>query len=259
MSSDTTQNLLASIQEHHTRRNFLKGAAAAGLAATGAGALAKGAHAQGLNGAPDSTRYIFAVATTAEQLAITFYTHGVNGSLGLSSIDLDELRAALIEEQIHHDFFVTNGGYPLASTFSFPQGAATFTDINLFIQTQQMLEGAFDSAFIAAVEEFAIMGASDLARISCQIAMIESEHRTLGRAILSHAGNSDYSPADNWAFAPKLVATVGDAVGVLAASGYLSPVPGNSYDYVPANFGAPDLARVYAKLTNTTPVSVGPA
>jgi len=36
---------------------------------------------------------------------------------------------------------------------------------------------------------------------------------------------------NNHAFAPALVESVGDAVGVLSAAGYLSPVSGNSYTY----------------------------
>jgi len=38
-------------------------------------------------------------------------------------------------------------------------------------------------------------------------------------------------PADNWAFSPVLLATVGDAPALVQKAGFLSPVSGNSYHY----------------------------
>lgn len=130
-----------------------------------------------------------------------------------------------MEEQIHELFFVANGGTPLASTFSFPHGAATFTEKTLFIETQQQLEGVFDSAFLAAIHELAAMGQPVLARIAGQIATVEAEHRALGRFI------GGLVPADNWAFSPVLIPSVGAAPDVVKKAGYLSPRKGNSYTY----------------------------
>ena len=39
------------------------------------------------------------------------------------------------------------------------------------------------------------------------------------------------SPADNWAFSPVLIASVGDAPALVTKAGYLSPTSGNSYTY----------------------------
>lgn len=234
-----TRNLLASFGVRRSRASLFKGAAAAGAAVAGltmlpgvAGAAGRTRAAGTESDADDSIKTIFTVARTAERLAITFYTNGVRNAqqLGLRGAELAQIKAALIEEQIHELFFAANGGVPLASTFSFPHAGETFKNRQLFIATQQQLEGAFDSAFIAAVEEFALLGQPVLARIACQIAMIESEHRALGRDI----GNLE--PADNWAFAPKLVEAVGDAPAVLADAGYLSPKGDNSYAYAQVMF-----------------------
>lgn len=254
-------DLLAAVNRASSRRNFLKGVAATGAAVTGLGLLNSSAHAQTagpiIEGvfSPDDPITIFSVAATAERLAVTFYTNGImNASaLGLSGANLDAIIAAAIEEQIHELFFEANGGVPLASTFSFPSGASTFTSLATFIATQQMLEGAFDSAFIAAVQEFAELGRPDLARIACQIAMIESEHRALGRYI----GGLD--PADNWAFAPQLVPSVGAAPGVLAGAGFLSPTTGNSYSYSQIDFTASPYAAVFGNVQFQAPFTAGPS
>ena len=87
----------------------------------------------------------------------------------------------------------------------------------------------FDSAFLAAIREFAEMGEPRLAQIAGQIACIESEHRALGRDI----GSLD--PADNWTYAPVLVSFVADAPAAVQAAGFLSPVPGNTYTYAPVD------------------------
>lgn len=232
-----TSRLFASLNGSRSRRALLKGAiagavGAAGLAG-GAGALlvpTHAVHAEAASGSSctvDSIKTIFSVAATAERLAVTFYTNGVKhaGQLGFSGASLEAIEAALIEEQIHELFFVANGGTPLASTFSFPHGKDTFESLSTFIETQQQLEGVFDSAFLAAIHEFAAMGQPVLARIAGQIATIESEHRALGRFI------GGLIPADNWAFAPVLIPSVGAAPAIVKEAGYLSPRSGNSYTY----------------------------
>jgi len=218
----------SSFDTPHSRRSLFAGTMAAGL---GLGLLPAVAHAD----TPlDSITTILTIARTAERLAVTFYTNGVlnHAALGLNGAQLDYFKAALIEEQLHELFFTAAGaGAPLASTFSFPDGAMTFTDLSTFIKTQQQLEGVFDSAFIAAVYEFSAMGRSDLARTACQIAMIESEHRVLGRAVLAGRLPDTYDPADNWTYAPQDLTSVGAAPGVVTGAGYLSPTPDNTYTY----------------------------
>jgi hypothetical protein len=234
----TNENLLGSFQERRSRRSLLKGAAAGaagmtGLAAAGAGLFSalphEAAHAASLSGSNcvDSIQTIFTVARTAERLAVTFYTNGRENfeALGLSGNAADVITAALVEEQIHELFFKANGGGVLASDFSFPHGPDTFTNLSLFIETQQQLEGVFDSAFLVAIREFAQLGRPDLAEIAGQVATVEAEHRALGR----YLGNLD--PADNWAFSPVLLPSVGAAPALVKKAGYLSPRKGNSYTY----------------------------
>lgn len=233
------QNLNSTSQK--SRRHLLKGAVvgaagATGLAAAGVALLSKssGVHAAAAtssSGCVTPIADILTIARTAERLAVTFYTNGLNHAdkLGISGADKQYIRAALIEEQIHEYFFRDAGGQYLASTFSFPHGNETFEDLSLFIATQQQLEGVFDSAFLSAVREFAVQSRADLSQIAAQIACIESEHRALGRAI------GGLVPADNWAFAPVLVEKVGEAPALVAKAGYLSPTTGNSYSYAPVS------------------------
>ncbi len=236
------------------------------VAATGIGLLAQSVSAQ----AADSIQTILNVAATAETLAVTFYTNGVTnaGALGLSGGALDDIKAALIEEQIHLNFFKANGGVPAASTFSFPKGTTTFSDLSAFISTQQQLEGVFDSAFIAASYEFVQLGHPELARTAVQIAMIESEHRALGRDIASDqnvmldatmAGVATTDPADNWAFAPQTIASVGAAPALVQAAGYLSPTGTNSFTFQDqtANFSGSVLGAVFASVLFQAPFVAG--
>ena len=205
------------------RRGFLKAGigASAGLAAFGVTNL------PALAGSSSSVKEILDIAVTAEQLAVTFYSNGVARAqdLGLKGVSLDYIKAALIEEQIHLDFFKENGGVGLVNIFSFPD-PNTFEDLKNFIATQQTLEGVFDAAFIAAVGDFYDLGQRGLAQIACQVAMIEAEHRALGRAIVGLA------PADNWAYGINSLRHVADAPALVTAAGFFSPVQGNSYPYM---------------------------
>lgn len=255
----------ASLNRPRSRRLFFKSAVAALGAVAATDLLANGAHAQtGQGQAADSIQTILNVAATAESLAVTFYTNGVNNAsaLGLSGNDLDEIKAALLEEEIHREFFIANGGVPAATTFSFPDGPATFTSLANFISTQQQLEAVFDSAFIAAAYEFGQMGRADLTRYACMIAMVESEHRALGRDIArsnnvslnaAMAGTTTTDPADNWTFAPQLIPSVGAAPALVQQAGYLSPSGTNSYTYQKPDVTSATYASVYAAIMFKTP------
>lgn len=231
-----TAGLFGSLNERKSRRALMKGAAlagTAGIAAVGAGALLwpRGtvAHASSGTEEPDDTIVqILSVAATAEELAVTMYSNAIaNASaLGIKGVNLSYLKAAVVEEQIHHDFLVAAGGTSLTSTFSFPNGAQTFTNIQTFITTLDQLETAFEAAYLAGVKEFALYNQPILAQIAASIAIIEGEHRTLGISI-----PSTVPVPNNRAFAPALLDSVGEAVTVLAGEGYLSPVSGNTYTY----------------------------
>jgi len=232
------QSNMSMFGKEMSRREVMKtGMKGAAYAAPVLLATALPAAALAVSGTAASIKAIFTVARTAEQLAVTFYTNGIANAaaLGLTAVQKGQLQAALVEEQLHQILFTSQGGDSLADTFSFPQGTKTFTDLQTFIATQQMLEGVFDSAFLAAVREFAELGQPVLAQIASQIAAVESEHRVLGRAI------AGLEPADNWTYAPVLISFVADAPAAVAAAGFLSPVPGNSYKYTPVDTSTPGI------------------
>lgn len=250
------------------RRSFLRGAVATGLMVAGASLLPAAAGAQGggtstfvttnPGTSPDSVQTILSVFRTAEQLAVTLYTNGIRnavaGKLNITGQNLNNMKAALIEEQLHQEFFAAQGGQSLANTFSFPDGDATFTDVPTFVRNVQVLEGVFDSAFLAGVREFAQLGQPDLATIAAQVAWVEGEHRVLARAIVNLAPPGD--PDDNWVFAPVLVESVGTAPDLVSRSGYMSPRPGNTFTYQAIDFADPalQLQAVTPNIVFTTPI-----
>ncbi len=243
------QQTSESLTRARSRRSFLAGSAvaAAGVAALGSPTVF--AAGRKMSSSPDSAKTILTVARTAEQLAVTFYSEGIknNVQLGLYGKRLEVLKAAVIEEQIHHDLFEKAGGQSLAVDFSFPRGRETFTNLRAFVDTQQQLEGVFDSAFLAAIVEFCQLGQPALAQLAGQIACIESEHRALGRMLVGD------EVADNWAFAPILVRSVGEAPSLVKKAGYLSPRKGNSFTYAHVDFHGLALADTYKRIRYKTP------
>lgn len=241
-TQEKTGSLLGTIEGRKSRRSLLKGAIAGaagvtGLTAVGAGVFsslkphAAFARAAGLS-CSDTVQSIISIAATAEELAVVFYSNGINkaATLGISGQNLTYLQAAVVEEQLHLNLLLKAGAQPLTNVFSFPHSWDTFTHISLFISTLQQLETAFESAYIAAVKEFGEMGQFDLALLAAQIATIEAEHRAIGRSIINTK-----EAANNWAFTPVYVSSVGDAVNVLSQEGYLSPSGKNTFTYQPVS------------------------
>lgn len=238
-SLDTVStDLLAMVNAQHARRNVLKGAVAglASLSALGTNALV-GPGAVFAHGSRTKIQHILDIAVTTEQLAVTTYSNGLANAaaLGLTGDNLVYVQAALAEEQIHELFFESLGAKPLTSTFSYPHGATTFTNLPDFIDTQQILEGTLESTLLAGVIEFSSFGRHRLAQILAQIACIEAEHRVLGRVIFG------IQPANNWVYAPVLVKKVADIPGVLKTAGYLHPTANNTYSYVQVSTDYPDI------------------
>jgi Ferritin-like domain len=228
-SPDTTSIFTGSLSVRHPRRNILKGAVAgvAGSAAFGASALLSNGKIFASSSDRSAIQKIFDIAVTAERLAITTYSNGIANAaaLGISGANLTFLQAALVEEQLHELFLEELGAQPLTSTFSYPFGAATFQNQSDFIATQQQLEGVSNSAYLAAVNDFALLSEPRLAQICAQMATIEAEHRVMGRTIM---GNM---PENNWAFTPIFLKSISDVPAYLIAAGYGSPTTGNSYIY----------------------------
>ena len=179
----------------------------------------------------DSVKNILNTAITAEHLAVAFYTQAINHAdlLGFGEGARLDIRAALVEEQLHALFLAKQGAKPLTNKFSFPHGKNTFRNFNLFIQTQQQLETLFVAAYIVAAKEFAMLNRPDLVVIAAQIGTVEAEHRALGRAI------GGMRPANNHVFSPILLKKVGDAPALLKKQGFLAPMNDNSYTYQQVN------------------------
>jgi len=224
--TEATNTLLASFTRGWTRRTLLRGAAIAAGTTLASTSLLQALPAEAAT-SPDFTKTALSIAATAEQLAITFYSQGIlhHRDLQVYAGDLDYLKAAVVEEQIHHNFFVSQGGVPITNVFSFPHGDETFENRELFFETQQQLEGVFDSAFLAVIREFADLRLSRLAQIMGQVACVEAEHRVLGRVILGE------TPPDNFGYEPVLIHSILDAPKAVTDAGYLSPRAGNSYTY----------------------------
>lgn len=230
--SDSRQDDVRSADQS-SRRSLLKGAVA-GATAVGLGAWSSApalAHdtqiAAGAGPLSSSVSLILDVARTFEQLAVVFYSNVLANAdkLGIIGDALAGLKAVLVEEQLHQQYFMSSGGHSMIDSYSFPHGPQTFTDMKTFIATQQIMEGIFDSAFLAAVFEFAVLGHPDLAQVAGQIATIEAEHRALGRSI----GGSNYG--DNWAFTPVTIRSVRDVPALLQKMGFWTPTEGNTYSY----------------------------
>ncbi len=167
------------------RRSLLKGAALAGLgvaasrcASGGAPHTVVGTHAAAAD--EDTAQMIFTAALIAEDLATTFYYHGLLGeviqdhrlagaegsALAVSTLgsagNVGYLRAALAEEISHADLMRKLIGRADAAadpvqTFYFPEGS--FEDLATFLSTLDALENAFVGAYLAAVRQFSTMAA----------------------------------------------------------------------------------------------------
>ncbi len=178
------------------RRNLLRGAALFGLASLGAATTAcassqaKPAPPQGdaapqdapqpVAAAADTVQQIFTAALIAEDLATTFYYHGLVGRViqdhslagpegdattvfAGSDGNVGYLRAALAAEIAHADLMrsligQTEAGADPIQAFYFP--VRTFDDVGTFLSILDGLENAFIGAYLAAVGEFARMAAS---------------------------------------------------------------------------------------------------
>ena len=240
---EATTNLLASLSAHVPRRWLLRGAmaAAAGSALSGAGLLsALPAHAEAMSGS-GTLKEFFSILATGEELFVTFYRNGVlnHKTLDFSDGELNALTAIMVEEQIHLNFARANGGVPVTNTFSFPHGPRTFTNRGLFLETQQLGENLTNGALLAWIKDMAAMGNVRLAEIGGQLMQVEGGHRVVGRVLLGA------NPWDNWAFGPIALDHFTQVPAAVAAAGFLSPRPGNSFAFKPVQSSFPGVIHTH--------------
>jgi hypothetical protein len=186
----------------------------------------------------------FSILATGEALFVTFYREAVahHRDLGIFGDALVALQAILTEEQIHLDFATRNGGTPATTHFSFPHGHDTFKQRHLFLETQQLAEELTNGALLAWIYDFATIGQPRLAQIGGQLMQVEGGHRVVGRVIM------DADPWDNWGFGPVAseLKSFLDVPTVVKAAGFLSPVPGNDFEFHP-------VSSTFPGVINTTP------
>ncbi len=195
------------------------------------------------DGNSDTVQQIFTAALIAEDLATTMYYNslvggviedpnlaGPSGTLSnpASLANVGYLQGALSAEIAHANLLRELTGGTIAAkdpvqTFYFPTG--TFDNLTNFLPILIALEDAFIGAYLTAVHEFSLMAAriepydreqkdpsgkpykhSELAyfaQVASAIQGVESEHRTLARAIPGISpGNTTFAginlfPADN--------------------------------------------------------------
>lgn len=238
-----TTKLIDSLPTSLSRRRLLRTAAgvAGVIGAAAAGLLTPSAVYAEATGGSNLAEY-FNILATGEALFVTLYSHAVANfeRLEIEGAGLNALKAILAEEQIHFDFARAHGGVPATTHFSFPFGRATFTNRSLFLQTQQLGEDLTNGALLAWIKDMATMNLPRLAQIGGQLMQVEGGHRVVGRVIM-HA-----EPWDNWAFGPVALNSFLQVPTVVKAAGFLSPRPGNDFEYHAVSTHFPGL-------TNTAP------
>jgi hypothetical protein len=210
------------------------GTGVAGVAAAATLLNTRAVHAEVASGGSILKEY-FSILATGEALFVTFYSHGVANAerLGLQGDALNALKAIRTEEQIHLNFALANGGVPATTHFSFPHGDDTFEHRSLFLATQQLGEELTNGALLAWIKDMATMERPRLAQIGGQLMQVEGGHRVVGRVIL------DANPWDNWGFGPVALQSFLQVPAVVKAAGFLSPRPGNDFEFHPVSASFP--------------------
>ena len=171
----------------------------------------------------ESLQDIINIAVTAEAFAVTALggalDNAAKGTLALNAEQQQTLRAARAEEKAHYDFLISAGAKPLTTIFTIPDPKIV-TDVPTFLTTLVTLEEAFIAAYIAAAQEFAILGQAKYAQVALQIGAVEAEHRAGVRFYAIQAGVLTGTPNDV-AFEKALFASVGEAAAALQKLGFI--------------------------------------
>jgi hypothetical protein len=181
---------------------------------------------------------VFNILATGERLSVTFYQGAIanNAQLGFDSNQLLSLQAILVEEQIHVNAADAQGGMPATTHFSFPLGAATFTDRIAFLATMKQIEEQTSAALLALIKDCARRGLVQHAQLGGQLLAVEGGHRVVGRMLLGT------QPVADLAFAPACIRHILDVPALATKEGFLSPTPGNDYVYQPVSINLPGVS-----------------
>ncbi len=171
----------------------------------------------------ESVQDIINIAATAEAFAVTALggalENAASGKLALNAEQQQTLRAARAEEQAHYAFLIGAGAKPLTTIFTIPDPKIV-TDVPTFLKTLITLEEALIAAYLAAAQEFAMLGLPRLAQVALQIGAVEAEHRAGVRFYAIQAGVLSGTPNDV-AFEKALFSTVGEAAAALQKLGFI--------------------------------------
>ncbi len=191
--------------------------AMAGLAESDVHALRQGA------AGCESVQEIINIAATAEAFAVTALggalENAASGKLGLNDNHVLHIKAARAEEQAHFRYLTDAGAQPLTTTFTVPDPKIV-TDVPTFLKTLITLEEAFIATYMAAAQEFAILGEPKLVQVAMQIGSVEAEHRAGVRFFAIEAGVLSGVP-NNLAFEKAMFTSVGEAAQALKDLGFI--------------------------------------
>ncbi len=171
----------------------------------------------------ESVQQIINMAATAEALAVTALgvalQNAVEGTLALNAEHQQALRAARAEEQAHYTFLRGAGATPLTTTFTVPD-PTIMTSVPTFLTTLITLEEVFIAAYLAAAQQFALLGEPLLVQRALAIAAVEAEHRVAVRFFAIEAGVLTGLPNDV-AFQKAKYSSVGAAAVALVQLGFI--------------------------------------
>jgi hypothetical protein len=171
----------------------------------------------------ESVQQIIDIAVTAEAFAVTALggalENATNGMLALNAEQIQTLTAARAAEQAHYQYLINAGAHPLTTTFTIPDPKIV-TDVPTFLTTLIMLEEIFIAAYIAAAQEFALLGEAELAQVAFQIGSVEAEHRVGLRFYAVVAGIISGTPNDV-AFDKAMFTSVQEAATKLQELGFI--------------------------------------
>ncbi|HEU5330711.1 MAG: ferritin-like domain-containing protein [Thermomicrobiales bacterium] len=172
----------------------------------------------------ESVQDIINIAATAEALAVTALggalDNAAKGQLGLNAEQQQVIKAARAEEQAHYAYLTGAGAKPLTTTFNVPDPKIV-TDVATFLNTLITLEEAFIAAYLAAAQEFAILGQPKLVQVAVQIGAVEAEHRAHARFYAITGGVIKDPVPNNLAFEKAMFGSVGEAAAALQKLGFI--------------------------------------
>ncbi len=170
-----------------------------------------------------SAQEIMNIAATAEAFSVTLLgmalQKAASGELALNAEQQQALRAAQAQEQEHYAHLTRSGAKASTISFTMPD-PRMLTDVPTFFKTLIALEEDSIALYLAAAQEFAMLGRAELAELSLAIASVEAAHRVHARAFAIEAGIIT-GLANDVAFQQAKFSSVGQAATALRESGFI--------------------------------------